>query len=400
MDDSLRNSPTTTSAEWGSTFQMISWWKAETVAEARVMVVGAGALGNEVLKNLALLGVGNILIVDFDTIEYHNLSRSILYRESDAIGSRRKCDVASERLREINPHIRTMSIHGDIWLDVGLGIFRRMDVVIGCLDNRLARLFINQHCFQTGKTWIDGAIENLAGQMDVYKPGVSCYECQLTEQEMRMIQARMSCADVAIRNSNYGRIPTTPISASIIGAMQVQEALKVIHNNTSQLFAGQQFKYEGMNKMIMLVPGSGLKENCPSHFTMREVIEGRELTAAMTVGELLTWLKGHFDDEDVVVCLNFQVILEICTERSEKVFELVMAKPHFSEQVAKQYQEIPGEEIFIKKGVVDIDNGFPRKEVPLRQIGIPPLQILTVRSRKRYYYVELTGDEDFLDFRR
>ena len=73
--------------EWGKeVFDLLSWYKMEVVKNAKVMVVGAGALGNEVLKNLALFGVGNIYIVDFDTIEYTNLTRSVLFREADADG--------------------------------------------------------------------------------------------------------------------------------------------------------------------------------------------------------------------------------------------------------------------------------------------------------------------------
>jgi molybdopterin/thiamine biosynthesis adenylyltransferase len=385
---------------WDETFRMMSGWDSSTVANARVMVVGAGALGNEVLKNLALLNVGNILIVDFDNVEYANLCRSVLFRESDCHGDHRKCEVAAARVREINPNVRTMSIHGDIWLDVGLGVFRRMDVVIGCLDNRLARKFINRHCYSTGKTWIDGAIENFAGQLDVYKPWVSCYECQLTELEERMIQYRLGCPDIAIRNANNGKIPTTPISSSIIGAMQVLEALKVIYKNDAQSLAGKQFRYEGMNNVMLLFGSSGLKEHCESHFTIDKVIEAKELSANKTVGELLDWLKNYFSDDGVKVCLDYQVILEIYMIQSEISYPVVMAKPHFSDKVALQYQQEPGEEIAITQGVVDIDDSFPRKDIPLRQIGIPPLQILLVRAKDGYHYVELTGDEDFLDFKR
>ena len=77
------------------TFGYISWWQQEVVRNATVMVVGAGALGNEVLKNLALMGIGNILICDFDTIEDSNLSRSVLFRTTDR--GRRKVDAAAER---------------------------------------------------------------------------------------------------------------------------------------------------------------------------------------------------------------------------------------------------------------------------------------------------------------
>ena len=62
---------------------LIDWWDQERLASARVMVVGAGAIGNEVIKNLALLGVGNLWIVDFDTVDVTNLTRSVLFREAD-----------------------------------------------------------------------------------------------------------------------------------------------------------------------------------------------------------------------------------------------------------------------------------------------------------------------------
>ncbi len=79
------------------TFDFISWWERERVEKAKILVVGAGALGNEVIKNLALMGVGNLYIVDFDTIEAANLSRSPLFRESDS--GRRKAEVAAARVR-------------------------------------------------------------------------------------------------------------------------------------------------------------------------------------------------------------------------------------------------------------------------------------------------------------
>src|SRR5258708_4352384 len=66
------------------TFDLISWWEREKVQTAKVLVVGAGALGNEVIKNLTLMGVGHIFVLDFDTVEAANLSRSVLFREGDS----------------------------------------------------------------------------------------------------------------------------------------------------------------------------------------------------------------------------------------------------------------------------------------------------------------------------
>ena len=161
--------------EWGAgVFSLLSWFKQENVKKAKVMVVGAGALGNEVLKNLALFGVGNILIVDYDTIEYSNLTRSILFRESDADKGLYKAEVAANRIREINKNINVQYIIGNLNSDVGLGVYKQMDVVIGCLDSRLARLQLNRQCMRAGVPWVDGGIEDLNGVVKVFKRGVNC----------------------------------------------------------------------------------------------------------------------------------------------------------------------------------------------------------------------------------
>lgn len=124
------------------TFGYISWWQQEVVRNATVLVVGAGALGNEVLKNLALMGIGNLIIADFDTIEDSNLSRSVLFRAGD--NGRRKVDIAAAAVKELNPDVGVKAWHGDINFEMGLGVFRHVDAIVGCLDNREARLSLNR----------------------------------------------------------------------------------------------------------------------------------------------------------------------------------------------------------------------------------------------------------------
>ena len=134
---------------WGTdVFPLLSWFKQERLDRANVMVVGCGALGNEVLKNLALFGVGHVVVVDFDTIEPSNLTRSILFSRADAEARRPKATVAAKRIREINPSIQVLPLESDICHDVGLGLLRRMDVVVGCVDNRWARYCLNRLCMR------------------------------------------------------------------------------------------------------------------------------------------------------------------------------------------------------------------------------------------------------------
>ena len=291
-----------------------------------------------------------------------------------------------------------MYIDGDISIDIGLGVFRRMDVVIGCLDNRVARLYINRHCYKVGKIWVDGAIENLAGQLDVFKPGLSCYECQLEENEWANIRYRWGCPDVAERNATFGKIPTTPISASIIGAMQAQEALKVIYENERQSMAGQRFKYEGMNNMILQYESPPLREDCLSHALIDKVIEADELSANSTIGETLTWLQDYFSDPNPMIVLDDELVEEITTKESEVSHEVLIIRGHLSESFVQKYRQVPGEQIMITKSIRELGTQFSQLDKKLKEIGIPPLHVLTVQAANDICFVELSGDKDFLNF--
>ena len=163
--------------------RLIQWWNQNRIANAKVMVVGAGALGNEVLKNLALLGLGKIHVVDFDLVQPSNLSRSVLFREKHT--GKRKANVAAEMIRELNPDCQVVAHHADVINNIGLGLVREVDLVIGCLDNREARLWVNRMCFKTGTPWIDGGIQEINGVAKVFRPPHGpCYECGMTEKRL------------------------------------------------------------------------------------------------------------------------------------------------------------------------------------------------------------------------
>src|SRR5439155_24076317 len=129
MTDVLRITPDQTEPDRFHRFKLIGWWDQARLRRAKIVVIGAGALGNEIVKNLALLGVGNLFIADMDRVENSNLSRSILYRASD--NGSFKAEAAARAAKEIYPDINVQSFVGNLVHDLGLGVFRWADVVIG-----------------------------------------------------------------------------------------------------------------------------------------------------------------------------------------------------------------------------------------------------------------------------
>jgi molybdopterin/thiamine biosynthesis adenylyltransferase len=387
--------------KWNNTVANVGW-DEERISNLKIMVVGAGALGNEVLKNLALLNVGNIFIVDFDHVEYANLAKSVLYREEDCGEDQLKALVAARKIKEINHQVKVMAFNGDIRSDIGLGVFRRMDAVIGCLDNRLARLMLNRHCFKVGKPWVDGAIENLSGELTVFMPGKACYECNLTDQERKWIHYELGCFKVAMENLRMGRIPTTPISSSIIAAMQVQEGLKLAMGNLDKSLAGRKFNYNGMNNDMMLYELDPLEKGCLSHFQYDPIEEADDLSAEMSLQEVLNWLSDHFKTGDPAIKLESEIILEIFSKNSENYYPVLMPHNKFTAEAVEKYKEGVNDEISVStrpgKIVKYLDKQFPEQNKPLTELGIPRLDILRVIIDGEARFVELTGDKSFLKF--
>src|SRR5580700_11655047 len=191
-----------------SRLQLIPWWDQEKIRAARVLVVGAGALGNEILKNLALLGFLNIVVVDLDTIETSNLSRSVLFRASD-VGLSKAAAVARGYC-DLLPEATVQPLRANVMQDCGLGLFAWADLILAGLDNREARLWINRSAWKAGRPWIDGAIEGLNGVARVFLPGKApCYECTLGEVDWAILERRMSCNLLTHEQVTEGKVPTT-----------------------------------------------------------------------------------------------------------------------------------------------------------------------------------------------
>ncbi|MBL8217330.1 MAG: HesA/MoeB/ThiF family protein [Bryobacterales bacterium] len=285
-----------------ATLRLVDWFDLERVQNAHVLVVGAGALGNEVLKNLALFGVGHIYIFDRDRVELANLSRSVLFRADD--NGQPKAEVAARAIKKLNPNIEVHYRLGDIRFSLGEGLIRRMDVVIGCLDSMGARYTLNRLCYRVGVPWVDGGIASLHGQVQVFlPPDGACYECGFSEKHYEEAGIRANCAPIAVREIELGRVPTTATIASLIAAVQVQEALKLLDFGrwADRSLGGKVFRYHGdqvATDRMELAPNP----SCPAHdpFDLRTMVTLPGISYRDSARALLEAVGPYFDGEAVL----------------------------------------------------------------------------------------------------
>ncbi|EDQ87356.1 uncharacterized protein MONBRDRAFT_33435 [Monosiga brevicollis MX1] len=186
------------------------------VQECKLLVVGAGGIGCELLKNLALAGFQHIEVIDLDTIEVTNLNRQFLFQKQHVGQSKAKVQafapscamwdvaacqsapsfslraasidffrvhehqVASEAVRRFNPALKIVAHHANIFdADFNLAYFERFDLVLNALDNLKARRHVNRMCLAANRPLIESGSAGYLGQVSVHLKGVSeCYECQ------------------------------------------------------------------------------------------------------------------------------------------------------------------------------------------------------------------------------
>jgi adenylyltransferase/sulfurtransferase len=315
-----------------------------------------------------------------------------LFRETDR--GRNKSEVAAEAVKALNPDVKVKAWHGDINYELGLGVFRNVDVIIGCLDNREARLSINRFSWAINRPWVDGAIQELMGIVRVFWPGQgACYECTLTDLDYQMINLRYSCPLLARQNILQGKVPTTPTSASIVAAFQTQEALKLIHNMEVQ--PGKAMMINGLTNDIYTTEYP-VKEGCMSHSTLEPIEELAEATAEKTtLRQLLAIAHERLGEESVLEFDSELVLSMACPEcgeetavfkRMARLYENEFACPNCGGRREMHLtHRITGEEEFLDRTLAEVD--------------VPPLGIIRSRNGKARVYFELSGDkETFLRF--
>ncbi len=182
---------------------------------ARVLVIGAGGLGNSVLPYLAGAGVGFITVVDHDKVDVSNLQRQVLFSESD-IG-KYKAEVAVERLKALNSEGSYKYITEKFTLDNAIKIAIDHDVIIDCVDQIHTRYLINDVAQHFEIPMVYGAIHKFEGQVSVfnYKDGAT-YRCAFPEDKTK--NASPNCEELGV----IGVLP------GIVGMYQAMEVIKIV----------------------------------------------------------------------------------------------------------------------------------------------------------------------------
>lgn len=390
--------------KWDDRQSLIDGWDADAIRNATVLVIGAGAIGNETLKNLALLGFGHVIVCDMDRIELTNLTRTVLFSQED-IG-KEKSALATQKYLKMNlePTASADSIECDIVYELGDGVFRRADIVLGCLDNVETRMYTNKLCMRYDIPYIDAGIGSLGSSliiMNGHKSG--CYQCFAPDYKYEK-RFREPCNITMKKAASANKAATVQTASAIVSGIQVQEALKAVCNMNPEF--GVEIHYQGtinqFNKFKMKID-----DNCWCHsLDSRKSVMSTPISADNTLRELLEYTcrlgfeqieMNYFED----YLRGFVSYTECpCCRQKVRVFQpmfKLFSDEYFCQDCKDSNKAKPSLIDTTQIGTYSYSLTETPSEIldlPLKSLGIPYFHVLPVKNTKteEIAYFELTKD--------
>jgi len=258
------------------------------IRQTRVLVVGAGAGGNEVLKNLALMGFGHFTIVDFDLIEASNLARTTLFSK-EHIGQS-KSAIAAEVLGKLSLHeAPQIKSHKLRIQDLGKQVFLDNDIVISCVDTNNARAYLNDWCVRLKKPFLEMGFEKFVVQVCFFPnaaPGDACLREVIGYGVFN--GRRHSCSSLKMADTHLQHIPTIQVSSALAGAFVTTEVILHLQGRSKLGNKFLQYSADYHRCDVFDVPQS---EKCLLHQEDEPALVDAGLDSTATVRALLEGMK-------------------------------------------------------------------------------------------------------------
>jgi molybdopterin/thiamine biosynthesis adenylyltransferase len=344
--------------------RLIAGWDQDVLAAGTAVVVGVGALGNEVAKNLALAGVGRLILCDPDVVSASNLSRTVLFRDADV--GRPKSEAAAEALRRLAPAVEVVPRHADLVSGVGLGELADAAVVLGCVDTRNARIRLLDRCALVEAPLVDGGTLPWAGEVRVrVSTADPCYACTLTEHERGESDLPWSCTDPPTDTP----VPASILASALVGSWMSMTAVQIMFGARP---VAPVFRFDAGAGTVQPVE-VGREPSCPHHRPLDGPVTRIPLTARSTVAELLALVP---DDAIVLTWLAFPV-KRLCVHQSSEYREL--SGPASASASAAAFAHCPecGQRVRMSSSQ-QLRDADPAAR--LADLGVAPGEILTVRA--------------------
>ncbi|KCZ81377.1 hypothetical protein H312_01259 [Anncaliia algerae PRA339] len=308
------------------------------ICAAKILIVGLGGLGSPVLTYLSSSGIKNFILVDFDTVELHNLQRQTIHKEKFI--NELKTVSAKEFIKEINSSINVECYATKLNRDNINLIASQANIIVDCTDDLETRYIISEYAKSYKKSVIMGSVLKFSGQVYVFPEGKSCYSCVFPEFKV----TRENCSNAGVLGSVCG----------IIGSIQATEVIKNILNDYDPYILTYDAIDNAFNKisirkckntcnMVTFPVTCNIEPTIPSEnfLTWKDYLHDKEKYLLVDLRNKEAYELCHLIDS-----VNFSVD-SISPEIDDKIVVLLCRRGIYAQKVWDQFKR---KNIFVLKG--------------------------------------------------
>jgi molybdopterin/thiamine biosynthesis adenylyltransferase len=280
--------------------------------DAKVLVVGLGALGQNVVQNLALVGVGKMLLIDFDEFIAHNATRSPLYpteRVAREFGMG-KATIVAHTAAEMSTAERPEFSYADSLIQVlGDGAIEWADVVVASVDSINARAWLAERCRLLGTPMVEGGFSGANFNVSSFsgRTGTVCFRCGHPEKE-----SSISCTRYALEAEAAGIVPAIQTTAAVVGGYQAEQVLQVLHGSQQHFGLCGCGNVRELIWRSVILPVNPMCPNRGRHNPQQVIGHLPEWTSADHVSDLLAYIVGQFGRMTIRLP-EYAIITQNCT---------------------------------------------------------------------------------------
>lgn len=271
---------------------VLAGYEPELLSAGKVLVVGLGALGQNLTQNLALLGVGQLMLVDFDAFEGHNATRSPFFptrAEVARLGPGKAAIVAHRAAQASTAAAPAVYYSAELIQVLGDGAVSWADIVVAAVDSMAARAWLAERCRLLARPMVEGGFSGPGFNLSVFSAsaGAVCYRCGRPERG-----SSMSCTMYARAAEEARIVPAIQTSAAVLGGYQAEQVVQLLHGRLDRL--GQR-SYGDVRRETLATARLSPDDQCPGIHNPEPVlgvVDG--LGPAPVVGDLAAAVADRF----------------------------------------------------------------------------------------------------------
>ena len=256
--------------------ELIADWNQEAISSAKIVMVGAGALGNYVGLGLIGLGIGTLTIIDQDILERSNMNRQLIFTEDD-IGSP-KVSALAIRLLERNQDVIVTGIYEQVTATNLTTLISDCDILIDAVDNTPTRVLLSRYALIKGIPLVHGATSHDGGQIGVITRETPCYECFTNTEQREMTQ--QSCTALPMPSVSYVN--------QIIAGLMVENVRVLLNPHKGESVIKPLLYYDTKNQNRFFPCEMQRKDDCTCYNILSELgVDVQSLTAEPISNEVI-----------------------------------------------------------------------------------------------------------------